>query len=138
MTFVVDRRRRVEPLRQPLHLPDLLEGFSEPAAILAEGRHIVAANRSFSTRFAGGTDPLGRLCHELLHGCSVPCEERGVDCPLTRCLAGCGPVKAFHGHQAKLGTEPVELTVCEVTQGQGGVAYFLHLTRSLPNGWLPA
>ena len=119
-------------MHHSLHLPDLLEGFSEPAAILAEGRHIVAANRQFCNRFAGGEDPRGCRCHELLHGSAVPCEEQGLDCPLIRCMAGCGPVKSLHRHFAGNDDEAVELTVCEVTGRRNGVAYFLHLTRLRP------
>ena len=119
-------------MSQSAQLSDLLEGFSQPAAILAEGRNIVAANRLFSSRFARGEDPRGCRCHQVLHNSAVPCEQRGIDCPMLRCLAGCGPVKAFHRHQARVGSEPVELTICEVTGKSSRVAYFLHLTRSLP------
>ena len=122
---------------EPFDLGDVLEHFSVPAAILSQSRRIVAANRLFRCRFAAGGDPFGRSCYELLHDSQVPCETQGLDCPLVRCLAVGSPGRAFHRHRSKLGHDAVELTVCEVARDQDDVAYFLHLTRSVPDRWLP-
>src|SRR5690606_2323333 len=98
------------------------------AAVLDAAGCVLWANHPFLTRFAAGSEVLGRPCHELVHGSREACGAAISDCPLRRCLDArrSAMSRHHHGDPAKLD----EVTCIPLADPRGSrVERVLYITR---------
>jgi hypothetical protein len=110
-------------------LDAVLDRFDGPAAIVDAERTIRAANAEFRARCA--SDPIGRRCHDVLHGRCDPCPPDDVECPLRPGGAG-SPVAPRHWHRVGSGVRS-ERVLVEAVEGREG-ALAACLARFRPDG----
>jgi len=107
----------------------LLDSIPGSAFIVGPDRRILADNRNFRDRFTGGRPACGRTCFETSHGLEVPCDRRGVVCPVMRCLASGGPHRVLHVHQTGRGKTRQDVNVYPIPGERGGVRWVLGVIR---------
>jgi len=76
-----------------------VESHEQPFLVIDETYRVVATNRAYERVFACNRRSVeGRLCHEVSHKQSKPCQEMGEDCPLVYARAtGCAH-SCLHAH----------------------------------------
>jgi hypothetical protein len=80
-------------------LAAVLARYAGPVVVVGADRTIRAASDEFRARCA--SDPIGRPCHDVLHGRPEPCPPDEVDCPLGS--AGGGGRSTLHWHRVGRG-----------------------------------
>jgi PAS domain S-box-containing protein len=66
----------------------IFDNFPDPVLVLRSDYVVEEANRAFISRVQKNPqDILGRPCYEAFHNLDVPCDERGLSCPLKQVLA---------------------------------------------------
>ncbi len=104
--------------RDYLHL--IIESLGHGLLVInARDYRILLANSS--ARKYG--DPLGKRCHEVAHGSSVPCATEGHTCPLDEVVRTGKPVVVEHIHELPVsGTQYVEVHAHPVFDDNGEVS----------------
>jgi len=92
-------RREPRAMDPSFYLQAWVETHEEPFLVIDEAFHVVTANRAYERSFgcARGSAE-GKLCFELSHRETEPCEQRGEDCPLAYARStGCSH-SCLHAH----------------------------------------
>ncbi|MGD2167909.1 MAG: PAS domain-containing protein, partial [Gammaproteobacteria bacterium] len=108
----------------------IIDSIADPAIVLSRNYAIVFANSAYINRY--GTDarePRGRLCYEVSHGNSVPCDQAGEHCPLRECLATGETARVLHVHHTRHGHEYVNVETWPVRGSGGAIEYFVEVLR---------
>lgn len=114
------------------NLPELvsfLDGLSEPRIVMDTDYRIVAANAAYTREFAGGRPIVGRLCYEVSHHFTVPCDQAGESCPLQSSRVDGKTRRVLHLHQTPRGEEHVDVETTPVRDDSGRVRYFVETMR---------
>lgn len=114
------------------NLPELvsfLDGLAEPRIVMDSDYRIVAANTAYSREFGGGRPVVGRLCYEVSHHFTVPCDQAGESCPLQGSRADGKTRRVLHLHQTPRGAEHVDVETTPVRDDTGRVRYFVETMR---------
>jgi transcriptional regulator with PAS, ATPase and Fis domain len=108
----------------------IIDSISDPAIVLSRDYEIVFANSAYVERYgmAPGPPP-GRLCYEVSHGNSVPCDQAGEHCPLRECLATGETARVLHVHHTRDGQEYVNVETWPVRGERGDIEYFVEVLR---------
>ena len=86
-----------------------LDTLPEPRIVLNRDYTILGANRAYLTHYHVGDTPVaGRLCHEVSHRFSRPCDEEGESCPLKTSMLS-GRDRVLHIHHTPRGPEHVDV-----------------------------
>jgi len=113
-------------------LPELvsfLDGLAEPRIVMDTDYRIVAANAAYTREFGGGRPIVGRLCYEVSHHFTVPCDQAGESCPLQGSRADGKTRRVLHLHQTPRGEEHVDVETTPVRDDAGQVRYFVETMR---------
>jgi two-component system, NtrC family, response regulator HydG len=110
-------------------LVSFLDGLGEPRIVMDGNYRIVAANSAYSREFAGGRPVIGRLCYEVSHNFTVPCDQAGESCPLQGSRHDGQSRRVLHLHQTPRGEEHVDVETTPVRDESGRVAYFVETMR---------
>jgi DNA-binding NtrC family response regulator len=116
----------------PRSLPELisfLDALAEPRIVMDGNYRIVAANAAYSQEFGGGRPVVGRLCYEVSHRFTVPCDQAGESCPLQGSRADGQSRRVLHLHQTPRGEEHVDVETSPVRDENGRIAYFVETMR---------
>ena len=114
------------------NLPELvsfLDGLAEPRIVMDANYRIVAANAAYSRDFGGGRPVIGRLCYEVSHHFTVPCDQAGESCPLQGSRTDGKARRVLHLHQTPRGEEHVDVETTPVRDDSGQIRYFVETMR---------
>ncbi|HZV55344.1 MAG TPA: sigma 54-interacting transcriptional regulator, partial [Rhodocyclaceae bacterium] len=114
------------------NLPELvsfLDGLAEPRIVMDRNYRIVAANAAYSREFGGGRPVVGRLCYEVSHHFTVPCDQAGESCPLQGSRADGQSRRVLHLHHTPRGEEHVDVETTPVRDESGHIGYFVETMR---------
>ncbi|MBI4757245.1 MAG: sigma 54-interacting transcriptional regulator [Betaproteobacteria bacterium] len=114
------------------NLPELvsfLEDLPEPRIVMDGDYRIVAANLAYRREFSGGRPVVGRLCYEVSHHFTVPCDQAGESCPLQGSRTDGQARRALHLHHTPRGEEHVDVETTPVRNESGRIAYFVETMR---------
>lgn len=110
-------------------LLSFLDGLPEPRIVMNADYRIVAANAAYIREFSGGQPIAGRLCYEVSHHFSVPCDQAGESCPLKQSMASGTPQRVLHLHHTPRGEEHVDVETTPIRDDQGQIVYFVETMR---------
>lgn len=114
------------------NLPELvsfLDGLAEPRIVMDANYRIVAANAAYTRDFGGGRPVIGRLCYEVSHHFTVPCDQAGESCPLQGSRTDGKARRVLHLHQTPRGEEHVDVETTPVRDDSGQIRYFVETMR---------
>lgn len=117
---------------QPLpELVSYLEGLAEPHILLDAQYRILAANAAYRRQFSPGREVVGRLCHEVSHHFSVPCDQAGESCPLAQSRESGQPERVLHLHHTPRGEEYVNIELTPLHDNKGRQTFFVEKMATL-------
>ena len=115
-------------------LPELvsyLEGLPEPHILFDRHYRILAANAAYRQQFSPQGSVVGRTCHEVSHGFSLPCDQAGESCPLARSLQSGQRERVLHLHHTPQGEAYVNIELVPLRDGRGDHAFFIEKMEPL-------
>lgn len=115
-------------------LPELvsyLEGLAEPHILLDAQYRILAANATYRRQFSAGREVAGRLCHEVSHHFSVPCDQAGESCPLAQSRESGQRERVLHLHHTPRGEEYVNIELAPLRDHKGRQTFFVEKIATL-------
>ncbi len=115
-------------------LPELvsyLEGVAEPHILLDAQYRILAANAAYRRQFSPEREVVGRLCHEVSHHFSVPCDQAGESCPLAQSRESRQPERVLHLHHTPRGEEYVNIELTPLRDNKGRQTFFVEKMATL-------
>lgn len=115
-------------------LPELvsyLEGLAEPHILLDTQYRILAANAAYRSQFSPGREVVGRLCHEVSHHFSVPCDQAGESCPLAQSRESGQLERVLHLHHTPRGEEYVNIELTPLRDNKGRPTFFVEKMATL-------
>ncbi len=116
----------------PMNLTEIssfLDGLDEPRIVMDAQYRILAANHAYRRDFSDGRPVVGRLCYEVSHHFTVPCDQAGESCPLRQSLASGQMERVLHLHHTKRGEEHVDVETVPVRDESGQIAFFVETMR---------
>jgi DNA-binding NtrC family response regulator len=118
----------------PLELPELgsyLEGLPEPHIVFDRQYRIVVANAAYRRQFSPRGSVIGRTCHEVSHRFSLPCDQAGESCPLTRSRSSGQRERVLHLHHTPRGEAYVNIELTPLHDARGDSLYFVEKMEAL-------
>ena len=115
-------------------LPELvsyLEGLPEPHILFDRQYRIVAANAAYRRQFSAQQAVVGRTCFDVSHHFSVPCDQAGESCPLTRSLESGQRERVMHLHHTPQGEAYVNIELVPLRDETGEAAFFIEKMEPL-------
>ena len=115
-------------------LPELvsyLEGLPEPHILFDQQYRIIAANAAYRRQFSPQAAVVGRTCFEVSHHFSVPCDQAGESCPLSRSRASGQRERVLHLHHTPQGEAYVNIELVPLRDAAGEQAYFIEKMEPL-------
>ena len=110
-------------------LASLLDGLTDPSAVIDLKHTIIAANQAYRDAFGNGKTVCGRQCFEVSHQLKVPCDETGEKCPLALARRHDGRAQVLHVHHTR-GGERFETVTARPLHGlDGSLVGFLEIHR---------
>ena len=106
-------------------LLSFLDGLPEPRIVMNADYRIVGANAAYLREFSGGKTVTGRMCYEVSHHFSVPCDQAGESCPLKQSLDSGASQRVLHLHHTPRGEEHVDVETTPIRDDQGRITYFV-------------
>jgi two-component system, NtrC family, response regulator HydG len=113
-------------------LVSFLESLPEPHMLCDRDHRIIAANASYRAKCASSTDVVGKTCYEVSHHYSVPCDEVGEACPLSRSRQSGERERSLHLHYSATGEVYESIEVSPVRNAKGEVMYFIEKLEEKP------
>ncbi len=118
----------------PAVLPELvsyLEGLPEPHILFDRQYRILAANAAYRRLFSPAAAVVGRPCYEVSHHFSVPCDQAGESCPLSRSRESGQRERVLHLHHTPQGEAYVNIELTPVRNADGEQAYYIEKMEPL-------
>ena len=118
----------------PPALPELvsyLEGLTEPHIVFDHQYRIVAANAAYRQQFSPRTSVVGRTCYDVSHRFSVPCDQAGEACPLSRALQSGQRERVLHLHHTPRGEAYVNIELVPLRGADGTASFFIEKMEAL-------
>ena len=115
-------------------LPELvsyLEGLPEPHILFDRQYRIMAANAAYRRQFSPQASVVGRTCYEVSHHFSVPCDQAGESCPISRSRASGQRERVLHLHHTPLGESYINIELVPLRDASGEQAYFIEKMEPL-------
>ena len=113
-------------------LMSYLDTLPEPRIVLNRDYTIIGANRAYLSHYHVGEVPVaGRLCHEISHHFSRPCDEEGESCPLKASLQTGQPQRVLHIHHTPRGDEHVDVELTPIRNAAGEIEYFIEMIHTV-------
>ncbi len=115
-------------------LPELvsyLEGLPEPHILFDRQYRIVAANAAYRRQFKAHQGVVGRTCFDVSHHFSVPCDQAGESCPLSRSLESGQRERVMHLHHTPQGEAYVNIELVPLKDDSGEATFFIEKMEPL-------
>ena len=115
-------------------LPELvsyLEGLPELHILFDRQYRIMAANAAYRRQFSPQASVVGRTCYEVSHHFSVPCDQAGESCPISRSRASGQRERVLHLHHTPLGESYINIELVPLRDASGEQAYFIEKMEPL-------
>ena len=115
-------------------LPELvsyLEGMPEPHIVFDRHYRIVAANAAYRQQFSPRASVVGRTCYDVSHRFSVPCDQAGESCPLSRARLSGQRERVLHLHHTPQGEAYVNIELVPLRAGDGTPGFFIEKMEPL-------
>ena len=115
-------------------LPELvsyLEGLPEPHILFDRQYRIMAANAAYRRQFSPQASVVGRTCYEVSHHFSVPCDQAGESCPISRSRASGQRERVLHLRHTPLGESYINIELVPLRDASGEQAYFIEKMEPL-------
>jgi DNA-binding NtrC family response regulator len=103
----------------------LLNGITEPAALLSPDYRILAANTAYLNAYEKDGPLVNRHCYEVSHHYSMPCDQAGETCPLKACITSGEARRVLHLHHTPGGDEHVDVSMTPIRDADGSIVYLL-------------
>ena len=103
-------------------LASFLETLSEPHILCDRDYRIVAANAAYRGKCTACADVVGLTCYEVSHHYSVPRDQVGEQCPVSRSLQSGQRERGLHLHHAPTGEVYESIEVSPVRNANGDIA----------------
>jgi len=115
-------------------LPELcsfLEGLPEPHILFDTQYRILAANAAYRRQFSPDRSVVGRTCFEVSHRFSVPCDQAGETCPLSRSRESGQRERVLHLHHTPKGEDYVNIELAPLLDDSGQQAFYVEKMEPL-------
>lgn len=113
-------------------LVSFLDSLPEPHILCDRQYRILAANSAYQHLWGIPADTVrGKTCYAVSHRYSVPCDQAGESCPLSRSLASGQREKILHLHHTPNGEEYVNIEVSPLRDAAGEVVFFVEKMEPL-------
>jgi transcriptional regulator with PAS, ATPase and Fis domain len=115
-----------------MNLPELtsfLDALDEPRIVMDAQYRILAANQAYRRDFSDGRPVVGRLCYEVSHHFTVPCDQAGESCPLLASQGSGQTERVLHLHHTARGEEHVDVETAPVRDEAGQIVFFVETMR---------
>jgi transcriptional regulator with GAF, ATPase, and Fis domain len=108
-----------------------LEALPEPHILFDSQYRILAANAAYRAQFAPRGSVIGRTCHDVSHGFSVPCDQAGESCPMARARRSGQRERVLHLHHTPQGEAYVNIELVALRDADGRPALFIEKMEPL-------
>ncbi len=118
-------------------LPELvsyLEGLPEPHILFDRQYRVLAANAAYRSQFSPQASVVGRMCYEVSHHFTAPCDQSGENCPLARARHSGQRERVLHLHHTPLGEAYINIELAPLRDAHGDHAYFIEKMETLRVG----
>lgn len=110
-------------------ISSFLESFDEPSIVMDADYRILSANRAYQRDFSNDEPVVGRLCYEISHRFSVPCEQAGESCPLQESRTSGQKERVLHLHYTARGEEHVDVETTPIRDDNGDRTLYVETMR---------
>jgi two-component system, NtrC family, response regulator HydG len=108
----------------------MLEGFSDPAAILSPDYRVLAGNSRYMSEFGDRLKSAKNVhCYEISHHYSAPCDQAGEDCPVRLARDSGQAARMLHLHHTHRGEEHIDVEIYPLFDDQGMIRYYMEVMR---------
>lgn len=124
--------------KTPTHsqaLPELasfLETLKDPHILCDREYRIVLANAAYRANYGPAEKLVGRRCFELSHRYTLPCDQVGESCPLSRSLQSRQRERVVHLHHTSSGEVYENIELSPILDASGEITYFIEKLEPLP------
>lgn len=110
-------------------ISSFLDSFDEPSVVMDANYRILAANQAYLRDFSSDAPVVGRLCYEVSHHFSVPCDQAGESCPLQESRASGQKERVLHLHYTARGEEHVDVETTPICDDRGEKILYVETMR---------
>ncbi|MEW6165755.1 MAG: sigma 54-interacting transcriptional regulator [Pseudomonadota bacterium] len=110
-------------------ISSFLDSLDEPRIVMDAHYRILAANLAYKRDFGDGRPVVGRLCYEVSHRFTVPCDQAGESCPLRQSQASGQIERVLHLHHTARGEEHVDVETAPIRDANGEIEFFVETMR---------
>ncbi|MGQ9723835.1 MAG: sigma-54 interaction domain-containing protein [Tepidimonas sp.] len=122
----------MNPTPKPFaELTSFLEEQAEPYILLDDHYRILAANAAYRRAFSPNQSVVGRMCYEVSHRYSSPCDQNGETCPLARARASGRRERVLHLHHTPKGEAHVNIELTPLRNAAGAITLYVEKTENL-------
>jgi transcriptional regulator with PAS, ATPase and Fis domain len=115
-------------------LVSFLEHDVQPMIVLDPAYNILAANSAYRRQFGGQqASVVGQKCFRVSHHYSVPCDQAGEHCPMTKAHALKAPDRVLHIHHTPRGPEHVDVELRPILDDVGAVVAYVERLATVRN-----
>ncbi len=111
----------------------IFHSLPQPVLVIDRDHRVHEVNDAFCQTYKLARDhAVGRFCHEVTHGYSVPCSELGTECPLLVAAESRKPCRLIHRHLGFDGaTRWEEVVAAPLVGPSGAVEYVVEELRDV-------
>lgn len=127
----------MNPTPKPFaELTSFLDEQAEPYILLDDHYRILAANAAYRRAFSPNQSVVGRMCYEVSHHYSSPCDQNGETCPLARARGSGQRERVLHLHHTPKGEAHVNIELTPLRNAAGLNTLFVEKMEALrqPSG----
>jgi two-component system response regulator HydG len=110
-------------------ISSFLDSFDEPSIVMDANYRILCANQAYLRDFSNNQPVDGRLCYEISHRFSVPCDQAGESCPLQESRASGQKERVLHLHYTARGEEHVDVETTPIRDDNGERTLYVETMR---------
>ncbi|MBP9806657.1 MAG: sigma 54-interacting transcriptional regulator [Rhodoferax sp.] len=110
-------------------ISSFLDSFDEPSIVMDANYRILSANQAYLRDFSNNGPVVGRLCYEISHRFSVPCDQAGESCPLQASRSSNQKERVLHLHYTAHGEEHVDVETTPIRDDNGERTLYVETMR---------
>ena len=110
-------------------ISSFLDSFDEPSIVMDANYRILCANPAYLRDFSNDEPVVGRLCYEVSHRFSVPCDQAGESCPLQESRSSGQKERVLHLHYTARGEEHVDVETTPIRDDNGERTLYVETMR---------
>lgn len=110
-------------------ISSFLDSFDAPSIVMDANYRILSANQAYLRDFSNDETVVGRLCYEISHRFSVPCDQAGESCPLQESRSSGQKERVLHLHYTARGEEHVDVETTPIRDDNGQRTLYVETMR---------